>query len=183
MNKEVEIRVIIKDFKKAEERLLNLGKFVKSRKQIDKYYYPKNHNFYAREPIKEYLRIRREKGGHHLNYSYCHLEKDGSLISTDEYETLTSDPEVLEKIFARIDMVHKITVTKIRKYFVLKDFEVVLDYIKELGYFMEIEAKKDFGGEKKTKEKCFELLDKLNIDYKKSPEMGYPTMVMRARKT
>jgi len=44
-NVEVEIQVVIKNPKKVEERLNEVGKFIKERKQKDKYYVTPDRNF------------------------------------------------------------------------------------------------------------------------------------------
>jgi len=70
MNQEVEIQAKIKNPKEVEAKLLKLGKFIKSRKQIDKYYVPFHKNFFKQNPITEYLRVRYENGSNHFNYSF-----------------------------------------------------------------------------------------------------------------
>lgn len=178
MNQEVEIKVIVKNYKGVVKKILRIGKFVKERKQTDKYFTPLNDNYFTKNPTTEYLRIRREAGKNHLNYSFCHFSHDGSLSTTDEYEVVIEDPKIAEELLNKIGMRLRVTVSKIRKYFTIEGFEVTLDYIKELGYFLEIEAKSDFGGIKATKKACFDLLEKLGIEYEKCPNMGYPDMIL-----
>ena len=182
-NVEVEIQVKIEDINKAEERLKEIGIFVKERNQIDKYFIPPQRDFFEeRDMPNEYLRIRYEKGKNHINYSFLHFGADGWLESTDEYETLIENPDIVEEIFERINLILKVVVEKTRKYFDCGDFEVTLDNIKDLGNFMEIEAKKDFGGVDKTRKACEDLLDKLKINYEIKKEMGYPRMLYKQMK-
>ena len=179
-NVEVEIQVIIKNPEKIEARLKEVGKFIKSRKQIDKYFVTPQRDFFAAKDIpNEYLRVRYEEDKNHLNYSFLHFGDDGWLESTDEYETLIDKPEVIEEIFNKIGLIPKVTVEKIRKYFDCGDFEVNLDNIKDLGNFMEVEAKKDFGGVDKTRKACSDFLNNLNVEYKIQKEMGYPRMLYK----
>lgn len=178
-NIEVEIQVFIQDPSKAEARLNEAGKFVKSREQTDKYYILPHRDFFAKDMPDEYLRIRHEQDRSHLNYSFLHFNEDGWLRATDEYETLIEKPEVAEEIFERINLVPKVVVKKVRKYFDCGDFEVTLDNIEDLGDFMEVEARKDFGGIDVTREACKKFLDSLNIEYKIQKEMGYPRMLYK----
>ena len=179
-NIEVEIQVIIKNPEKTEERLNEVGKFVKSRKQVDKYFVPPYRDFFAAKDMPdEYLRVRHEEDKNHLNYSFLHFGEDGWLRSTDEYETLVDKPEVVEEIFNKIGLILKVTVTKTRKYFDCGDFEVTLDQIEDLGDFMEVEAKKDFGGVDKTRKACEDFLSSLNVEYEIQREMGYPRMLYK----
>ena len=70
MYKEIEIQAIIKNPKEAERKLRKIGKFIKTRKQIDKDFVPPHEDYFKKEPPVEYLRIRFEKGKNHLNYSF-----------------------------------------------------------------------------------------------------------------
>lgn len=178
-NVEVEIQVFIKDPEKIEKRLNEVGKFVKEKRQVDKYYVLPQRDFFAKDMPDEYLRIRYEEGKNHLNYSFLHFSDDGWLKATDEYETLIDKPEVAEEIFERINLIQKVIVKKNRKYFDCGDFEVTLDSIENLGEFMEIEAKKDFGGIDTTRKACEEFLKNLNVEYEIQKEMGYPRMLYK----
>jgi len=79
MKEEIEIQVKIKNPKEVEKKLRRTGKFVKARKQVDKYFVPAQRNFFVKEMPIEYLRVRHEKGKNHLNYSYLHFYKNGWL--------------------------------------------------------------------------------------------------------
>ncbi len=178
-NIEVEIQAFIKDPTKIEARLNEVGKFVKSRKQVDKYYVLPHRDFFAKDMPDEYLRIRYEEGRNHLNYSFLHFGEDGWLKATEEYETLVDKPETIEEIFEKINLILKVVVKKTRKYFDCGDFEVTLDNIENLGDFMEVEAKKDFGGIDKTRKACEDFLNSLNVEYEVQKEMGYPRMLYK----
>lgn len=179
MNQEVEIQVKIKDPVLAEKEILKYGSFIKERNQSDQYYVLPERDFFTKEPPIEYLRVRREKDKNHLNYSFLHFKEDGWLDCTDEYETIVENPEIVEQIFDKIGLVPKVKVVKIRKYFVCGDFEVTLDKIENLGNFMEVEAKKDFGGVAVTRTACEDFLKKLNIDYELNKDAGYPRMLYK----
>lgn len=179
MHQEVELQIIIKNPVAIERKLKKVGKFVGARKQVDKYFVPPYRDFFKKEPPIEYLRVRYEKDRNHLNYSFLHFGKDGWLRATDEYETLVEEPKVVEEIFKKIGLVPKVTVIKTRKYFDCGDFEVTIDKVKGLGNFMEIEAKKNFGGLDKTRKACLDFLKKLNMKYEMRAQMGYPRMLYR----
>lgn len=136
-------------------------------------------DFFLKNPPIEYLRVRREKDRNHLNYSFLHFGKNGWLRATDEYETIVENPEIVEKVFTKIGLIPKVIVIKIRKYFSCDNgsFEVTLDKIEGLGDFMEVEAKKDFGGIDKTRKACLDFLNNLNIKYEIKVDMGYPRML------
>jgi len=179
MNQEIEIQVKIKDPVLAEKEILKFGKFVKERQQKDVYFVLPQRDFFAKEPPDEYLRVRYEKDKNHLNYSFLHFKNDGWLLATDEYETLVEKPEIIEEILNKIGLIPKVIVKKIRKYFQCDDFEVTLDNIEGLGDFMEVEAKKDFGGADITRKACEDFLKKLKISYEIEKDMGYPRMLYK----
>ncbi len=181
-NVEIEIQAIIKNPKEIGRKLRKVGKFVKTRKQIDKYFVSSQRNFFAKDPPIEYLRVRHEKDKNHLNYSFLHFGKNGWLRKTDEYGTLVEKPEVVEQVFKKIGLISKVTVVKTRKYFECGSFEVTLDRVKGLGNFMEVEAKKDFGGVDKTRKACSDFLNSLNIEYEVKKDMGYPRMLYQKTK-
>jgi len=176
-NIEIEIQAKIKSPKDVEKKLRRVGEFVKTRKQVDRYFVPVKRNFFAKEMPIEYLRVRHEKDRNHLNYSFLHFDKNGWLRKTDEYETLIEKPEIVEEILKKIGFILKVTVIKTRKYFDCGNFEVTLDQIKGLGNFMEVEAKKNFGGVDKTRKACQRFLDGLNVRYEVKRLMGYPRML------
>ena len=181
-NIEVEIQAKIEDAKEAEKKLKEKGKFIGIKKQIDKYFVPPHKDFFSKKQPIEYLRIRYEKDKNQLMYSFLHFDKKGWLLATDEYQTLVENPETVEEILKGIGCILKIIVVKERKYFNCGSFEVVLDKIENLGNFIEVEAKKDFGGVNKTYEACMNFLKDLNIKYEIKKDMGYPNMLYRKLK-
>jgi adenylate cyclase class 2 len=178
-NIEVEIQAIIKNPKAAERKIRKAGKFVKSREQTDQYFVLPQKNFFAQDPPTEYLRVRHEKDKSHLNYSHLLFGRNGWLRATEEYETVVEKPEVVEEVFKKIGLIPKVKVVKTRQFFRCGNFEVTLDQIKGLGNFMEVEAKKDFGGINKTRRACEDFLDSLKISYEVKKDMGYPRMLYK----
>jgi len=178
MNEEVEIKVILKNSDDVISFLNEKAKFVKEKNQKDEYFVPIHKDFFSVNPTKEYLRVRYEEEKNHFGYHFCHFEDDGSLLKTDEYETKVENPEIISEILKKLDMIHKVTITKHRKFYDYKNFEILIDYIEELGYFLEIEAKKIDGSIKNTKEQCYKILEELGAEWEKAPNMGYPDMLL-----
>jgi len=59
--------------------------------------------------------------------------------------------------------------------------EISLDIVKKLGYFIEIEAIKEFGSIEKTREKLFEFAKDLEIDLSKIEKRGYPLLLIKKK--
>lgn len=181
MQEEIEIKVFLKNPDEVETKLKKIAKFIKEKTQKDGYFVPKRKDFFAQNPTIEYLRVRYEDGKDSVGYHFCHLDKDGSLLKTDEYETKIENPEMMSIILKKIGMKHKVTVTKHRKYFEYKDFEILIDHIEELGYFIEIEAKNVKESIQQTKKECYKLLDEFGAIWEKTPDQGYPDMILQKK--
>ncbi|MBW2992897.1 class IV adenylate cyclase [Candidatus Woesearchaeota archaeon] len=176
MNEEVEIQVILKNPEEVEEKLKKIAKFVKEREQRDEYFTPQHEDFFSADPPLKYIRVREEDESANIEYQFLHFDKDGRLLKTDEYETKVGNPKVMIEILKKLDFVHKVTVTKNRKTYEYKEFEVMIDYIEELGYFIEVEAKTN-GDIKETKKRCYEVLEEIGAKWEEGANMGYPRMI------
>jgi len=178
MNEEVEIQVVLKNQKEVEKKLEEVAQFVKKKKQIDQYFIPQHEDFFKIDVPLEYLRVRTEDGKDELAYHFLHFDEKGELIKIDEYETGITDPKMMSIILEKMDMTNKVTVTKTRKYFIYKEFEVLIDHIEELGHFIEVEAKDAEGTHAEIKQKCFAVLEELGVEWEKSEIEGYPRMIL-----
>jgi predicted adenylyl cyclase CyaB len=73
-----------------------------------------------------------------------------------------------------------LTIEKQREYWMCNNIEVALDNVKDLGYFIEAEAKGDFKDEKEAKQECINFLEKLGVkDVEKNySKKGYPELFL-----
>lgn len=96
-------------------------------------------------------------------------------MSCDEYEVEINNIKDMDKILKVLGMIQIVEVDKIRNFFVYLDkYEVALDYVEKLGYFIEIEIKKYT---KTVMEECDELLKLakgLNLNLDNVDKRGYP---------
>ena len=85
-------------------------------------------------------------------------------------------PRVQELDFKKI-----ITVDKNREYWDCGNFEVSLDEVKGLGFFIEVEAKNDFFKDNiEAKKECINFLDKLGLENVENNHInkGYPVLLL-----
>ena len=169
MNKEIEIKVGLKDYTAAKKSISKIAKFVKKKHQIDEYWTPKHKNIYVLKS-PEYWRIRKEgksEGKEKVRYEYhkSKINKNGKGKYTEEYETVVDDGKILNKIMGFIDAKLVVIVDKKREYYENKDFEFCLDRVEGLGDFLEIEAKRVLGTYEKTLDKCWEMLETLGVEH------------------
>lgn len=88
-----------------------------------------------------YLRVRwsNNEGSVCLKKWY---EQDGKSTHCDEYETDVSNPDILLKLLEQLGYTHHTWVEKKRQKFLAGDYEIVIDEVKNLGTFVEVEMKK-----------------------------------------
>ncbi len=182
MNIEVEIKVKIDNFKEIKKKVSSLGKLVKAINQIDDYYIPSQRDFFAFKPHPvEWLRIRTNPDKVVFEYTRSINPKaDGDYDYAEEYETEISNVKEFKKTLEFLDFKKVITIEKQREYWMCGDIEVALDDVKDLGYFIEAEAKGDFKDEKEAKKECINFLEKLGVKDvgKNYNRKGYPELFL-----
>jgi adenylate cyclase class 2 len=182
MNIEVEIKVKIDNFEEIKNKVSNLGKLIKSIKQIDEYYVPPHRDFFAHKPQPiEHLRIRTNPDKSVFEYTRTvNLKENLDYDYAEEYETEIIDVQAFKKTLIFLDFKKAVTVEKHREYWDCGDIEVALDYIKDLGHFMEAEAKGNFKDEIEAKKACIDFLESLGIKDVENTQVkkGYPSILL-----
>jgi len=178
MEQEVEIRVTLNQPEQALKKIKEKAEAKEKIKQKDDYFIPPNKDFFEEEPTRKYLRVRQEENQQQLGYHVCQFEDDGSLLYTEEYETKIGDAETVIQLLEQLGMRLKVTVNKQRYVFRYCGLELVVDRIKQLGCFLELEAKDISGTAQEKKKRCWQLLETLNLDWDSAPEQGYPDMIL-----
>ncbi len=184
MNIEVEVKVQLDSLDEVRSILPKFGKLIKSIKQIDEYYVPCHRDFFTHKPSPvEWLRIRTNPDTTIFEYDKSVDRKEGGQDYADEYESEISNPEEFRKILEFLDFKKAVTIDKQREYWDCKDFEVCLDKVKDLGYFIEVEAKGDLADTKKARQECIKFLNKLEVKdcEEKRIETGYPTLLLEKK--
>lgn len=183
-NVEIEIKIPLDEdtFFKVKEEIKEIAKFEKSSYQIDDYFTPAHRNFVGPKFPFEWLRIRKRSNKVILTYKHYYPENAEITTYCDEFETEIKDKEQLEKIFSALDFKKLVTVEKEREVYVYNnEFEISLDIVKNLGYFIEIESMKDFGSVGTTRKKLSEWAKTLGIDISKTDKRGYPFLIMKKK--
>jgi predicted adenylyl cyclase CyaB len=180
-NIEIEIKIRISDeiANHCKNFLADNAKFVNSSQEIDQYLSPSNRNFLAPEYPYEWLRLRQKNNKVVLNYKHWYPENEKVSTHCDEFETEIQHSDNLLKIFEALDVKPLITVDKVREKYNFKDeFEISIDFVKELGYFVEIE----YIGKSNSIEEANLLLTEtartLNLDLANRDNRGYPYLML-----
>lgn len=169
---EIKIKISKEEYKNIELMLISHAKFLKESKQIDKYYQPTYRKFLKDndESVNEWLRIGVRGNKKILNYKNWYDDK-----YCDEYEVEIDDENNLDKILKILGMEEIALVDKTRKvYFYLEKYEIALDYVENLGYFIEIEVKNYDSSALEEYDKLLRLAKDLNLNLDNIDKRGYP---------
>lgn len=178
---EIELKFPIENPEKAINKLNALSKKEVEERQKDTYFIPNHRNFVKQNPVSEWLRLRETKGKTTLNYKNWHNKNGKTAVSCDEFETEISDTNNLKRILKNLDFNELITVDKLRKVWKYKDTIIAVDEVADLGFFIEIEASKEFENTEKTKEHLYQILKELNIETGQQDFKGYPHLLLKKK--
>jgi len=185
MHIEVEIKIKVDNFNLLKKALMGNGKLIKSIRQVDEYYTPCQRNFFKQKNPTEWLRVRTNPDKTIFEYDKSiNMQENGQQDYAQEYETEVKQPEELKKILKFLDFKKVITVDKKREYWDCGSFEVVLDEVKNLGSFVEVELVKNYKNASLGRQKCIDFLKKLNVQITENDiiKNGYPVLLMNARR-
>lgn len=176
---EVELMFPLVNPDETERRLYALGAPAKEKLyQKDVYYNAPHRDFLATAPTREWLRIRQTPEGASLNYKFWHNKDNEQAVSCDEFETKVSDAEAVAHLLGRLDFKPLVTVEKTRSIWNYRDVEISLDNVTDLGWFVEVEAKGDFGTIERAAAQLYAVLEELNVQTGPQDYKGYPHLLL-----
>ncbi|MFA5355117.1 MAG: class IV adenylate cyclase [Candidatus Paceibacterota bacterium] len=185
-DKEIEIQVKIGNNKPLIAFLEKEAEFKKEKHQVDEYFTPSHKDFIKERPVKEWLRLRREGDRGLINYKNWHYDENGKSSGfCDEYETKVEDIDQIEKILKVLDFKSLAVVDKLRKTWTYKDYEIDLDFVKNLGDFVEIEyiGKDQNADPKKITDEMIAFLKNLGCGKIEINYVGYPYQLLFPNET
>ena len=167
---EVKIRITEAEYKELTIFMNNNAVFLKENNQLDTYYQPTYRKFLNDNEINEWLRIGKRGSKIILNYKNWH-----DNMYCDEYEVEIDNSENLDKILKILGLEIICVVDKVRKtYLYLDKYEIALDHVKELGYFIEIEVKKYSGEPIEEYDELIRLAKKMGLNLDNIDKRGHP---------
>lgn len=169
---EIKIKLSKDEFEKIEDTMKNKAVFLNNSKQYDTYYQPTHRKFLkdGKDNIDEWLRVGIRGNQKILNYKNWH-----DNMYCDEYEVEIDNDENLDKIFNVLGLEKIAVVNKVRNtYLYLNKYEVALDYVENLGYFIEIEVKKYNQDAIKEYDDLIKTAKDLNLNLNNIDKRGYP---------
>ncbi len=169
---EVEVKARLKDLKQIKKKLESLGaKFSAPVEQCDAYFKSKGFDAKPEGPGAWIMRIRTSNGKSKLTFK----ELTEILGAWKEFETGIENAEQARKMLEAMGLVNAFTLNKSRIYGELEGFELCLDDVKELGYYLEValesEEKED------SRNKIISFLKKIGVNEKDIEKRGYGEII------
>ena len=179
---EIEARVKIDDIDNLKEKLSNLGAtFLKKRKEIDEYFSLKNRDFWS---TLECLRIRQlpETNDAILTYKPSTTEemKKKEMFYKEELE-VEVNAALMRKILIALECIPLITVEKEREYWEIDNKKIMIDKVKDLGNFMEVEVNHPEKEIDESREIIFKFFKDLGFDLDRLTSEPYRCMLRKVR--
>jgi adenylate cyclase class 2 len=179
---EVEIKAHITEaeFNDMSNRLVNLEfAFSTKVKEIDIYYKGPDKNYFE---LGEALRIRSSENLV-TNEKHSFLTYKGKKLDTIsntrlEHEVGIDNINTMGQIFNILGFTELFTIEKLRDYYIQDDFHVCVDYVNNLGYFIEIEKIiSDDSERNSTLVELFLLLNKLGLNNDRLEGKSYANLL------
>jgi len=184
MKKEVEILVEVFDEKKDALKKLEHLKFLGDKKTLDVYLFDPQRDDLKPDKngqLKNCLRVRDKDGRASVAYKVDHFDEKGIWLYSDEYETEVADFLKTLGIFEKLGFEELTRIENMKATFVSAEYEVVLEDVKNLGIFMEVERHNVAEGENivEVKEEIWDWIKGLGIKVGLELTMGKPELMLR----
>ena len=154
---------------------------IKEFEHVDTYYSPIGEDFLLQEFPYKWLSIRNRNGVSTLNFKHFFPEGAEKHSYCDEYTVEINSSETMSKILLELGISERVKVSKKRKVFQLNDFEIGIDQVEGLGWFLEIEVTGPAEEADKLKEEIHELAKKMGVSHTQQDFRGYPFLLMGSR--
>ena len=183
-NKEIEIKIKIdkSTYEHLFNKLFDIAEYLGKTQQKDDYYSPVKKSYISERYPFKWLSIRTRGKDHVLNYKHFYPEGAERHSHCDEFETKISSPKMIAKIFSELEIEHLVCVNKIRHKFIYQDrFEIVLDSVDELGYFIEIESIMQEPDVETVRKEIMSVVSMLGLKTSDIDYRGYPYDLMKEK--
>jgi len=186
MKKEVEILVeVFDDKKKAIEKLKGF-RFFGVKDVLDIYLFDPNRNELKPDKngqLKNCLRVRNKDDKSFVTYKIDHFDKKGIWLYSDEYEVEVSDFKKILEIFSKLGYKELVRIENTKSTFINDVYEIVIEDVKNLGIFMEVERHNVLEKEDivKVKEEIWNWIKSLGIKVGLELTMGKPELMLKKK--
>lgn len=180
---EVELKFPLKNHQKLVKKLNKIAKTKRKKEyQKDTYFIPAHNDFLKQDPVADWLRVRESEKGTAVNFKHWYYLKDRTSTHCDEFETKIENADSLKKIFQSLDFKEAIVVEKIRNTWDYQMVEIAVDFVTDLGAFIELEANGDFESIEQARKHLYSILEKLEAEVGEQDYLGYPYRLIEKKK-
>jgi predicted adenylyl cyclase CyaB len=182
--KEIEILVKVLEGKQSALRKLRTFKSIGAETVIDHYFYdPKRKELRPNRKgaVQSVFRLRQKGAKSFMTYKVDHLDRYGNWSHSDEHEIEVSDFKVAENIVKRLGLKPLVKIHNKRNIFRKGNYEILLEDVKGLGLFLEIErldAPSDASVPKIRKD-ILKLMGSLGIRVSEEVQAGKPELMLK----
>lgn len=180
--KEIEVLVEVYDDILNIKRKFEKFNYEGLKETIDEYYYdPKRDTL---KPDKENqlshcLRLRSKNDNYFITYKDDVFE-DGKWLYSNEYETKVESIDIIKEIFEKLGLVKFIKIENKKETYTYDNYEIVIEDVKDLGIFMEVEyCTNEDVDVKFIKKEIQNFIDGLGLNVSEELNMGKPEMYMK----
>ena len=172
---EIKIEITEKEYKYLDSILKSKTQLLYNSNQHDIYYQPTYNKFFKGENTIQWLRIRNYGNKNILTYKKWHnnIIQEAYKVEIDNYENL-------DKIFGILDLEKVVIVDKKRKAYSFNKYQISLDVVQKLGYFIEIKTNQE-NDEKEEYNKLLSLLKNLYLESDRVIFEKYPYLLINKR--
>jgi adenylate cyclase class 2 len=180
--KEVEILVEVKENKKDVLKKLNKYNFAGKKEVLDIYFYDKKRD--ALKPrgnrLIECFRLRKKDKTNYITYKIDKFDESNNWLYSEEEETEIKDFDVAFKIISNLGLVPLVEIDNVKHTYYTKKYEIVLEEVKNLGLFLEVERLKveDEENIMEVKKEIFSFINSLNIKIGNELNSGKPELML-----
>jgi len=184
--KEVEILVKVKDDKDEALEKLSKFNFAGKREILDIYFYDKKRK--SLQPKNNRLikcfRLRKKDKKNYITYKVDKFDSLGKWMYSEEEETEIKDFDIALKIFSLLNLTPLVEIDNIKYTYHTKEYEIVLEDVKNLELFLEVEKLKV--GDKEdvvvVKRKILNFIKSLNIKTGNELNSRKPELMLNKQK-
>ncbi|KKU81076.1 MAG: Adenylyl cyclase CyaB [Parcubacteria group bacterium GW2011_GWA1_47_8] len=173
---EIEIRAKLSSPTRIVKRLKNDTRIVLEGTKKEKDLYFKHQSDKERKLV---LRIRRTATGDVLTFK---AKSKGADTAWPDVDMPLGHAKTLESILRNSDYEEVVTITKDRTTFRCGSLEINVDHIKELGWFIEVEARGKQSGRKKLEKQISDFLVEIGISKDDIIRQGYVPLALAIKK-
>lgn len=180
--KEIEILVEVYDDINILKEKFKEFQYIGLKKTVDEYYYDPKRELLKPDKnnqLSHCLRLREKNNEYSITYKDDVFE-DGKWLYSNEYETKVESLEMTKSIFDKLGLIKFIEINNEKETYIFNDYEIVIENVKDLGLFMEVEyCTNENIDVKEIKKEIQNFINSLNINVSEELNMGKPEMYIR----